>query len=194
MSTVSSNGLGFLTPTTPIPYDQQLEDVLSPTIAGITGLAVNLVRPRFQENPPTQPDRSVNWVAFGVMRTVSDTYQAVNYDAHGVASVIRYHEFDVLLSFYGPLGSSYCEIFRDGLLIGQNRDLLTQNDIGVVDIGESRKAPALFKENWLTKYDMNVTFRRRTQRAYPILSIGSASITINTDPVGESPVVVNVTQ
>jgi hypothetical protein len=189
----NSSQSGFLVPDLPVPYDQQLEDILQPTIVGITGLSSQLVRPRFQENPPDQPDRNTNWVAFGINRTISDTSQAVDHLADNSSTVTRQHEFEVLMSFYGPLASSYCEIFRDGLLIGQNRDLLTANSIGVVETGESRKAPALFKEKWLTKYDMTVVFRRITVRTYSILSIGSAPITINTDPVGESPVVINVT-
>lgn len=185
---------GFLKPTTAVPYDQQLEDQLNATIAGITGIKSTLCRPRFQADPPTQPDRDTDWIAYGINRTITDNYTTVQHSSASSSKVIRYHEFEVLLSFYGPLGGNYAEIFRDGLMLGQNRDVLASHDIGVVSIGEARKAPALFKEKWLTKYDMLVVFRRRTERDYSVLSLGSANITINTDPVGESPVSINVNQ
>jgi hypothetical protein len=185
---------GFLAPANPVPYDQQLEDQLHATVSGITGIAGTLCRPRYQPDAPTQPDRETNWVAFGINRTVTDNFVTVDHKADTSSTVIRYHEFEVLLSFYGPLAGSYAEIFRDGLMIGQNRDVLTTFNIGVVSIGEARKAPALFKEKWLTRYDMLVTFRRRTERNYNVDSLGSAPITLNTDPVGESPVSINVNQ
>lgn len=191
MATNSSQA-GFLASFTVIPMDKQLEDILNPTIAGITGLNGDTqVRPRYQEDPPTQPDRSVDWVAFGVNRVLSENWAAVVENANQTASVIRYQELEVLFSWYGPNGSSYAEAFRDGLQIGQNRDLLNQNDIGLIDIGEARKAPALFKEKWLTKYDQTILFRRRTERVYPILTLLGYGITLNTDPVGETPITIN---
>ena len=191
MATNSSQA-GFLSSFSTIPMDKQFEDILNPTIAGITGLnGDSQVRPRYQENPPNQPDRSVDWVAFGVNRVVSENWAAVVENDNQTASVIRYQEIEVLLSWYGPNGSNYAEVFRDGLQIGQNRDLLVQNDIGLIDIGEARKAPALFKEKWLTKYDQTILFRRRTERVYPILTLLGYGITLNTDPVGETPITIN---
>lgn len=190
----NSSITGFLSPTNVIAYDQQLEDMLHSTIVGVTGLSSDYCRPRYQEDAPTQPDRSTNWVAFGVIRTITDNYTPVSQVSATETRVIRYHEFEVLLSFYGPLAGNYAEVLRDGLMLGQNRDVLAQHDIGVVSIGEARKAPALFKEKWLTRYDMTVVFRRRTERDYNVLTLGSATLTLNTDPVGESPVSINVNQ
>lgn len=189
----SSRFKGFLRPTIPVPeFDQALDDLLNPTIAGILGLNGDLwVRPRFQESAPAQPDRNTPWVAFGVNRTISDTYQAVRQTNSG-AAVIRYQILEVLLSFYGPTADAMAAEFRDGLLISQNRYLLTQGDIGVVDIGESRKVPALFKEKWLTKVDMNLTLSRQTERLYPVEVLLSAGITLNTDPVGNTPLAINI--
>lgn len=184
---------GFLGSITSIPNDQLLEDVLNPTIAGITQLDGNTqIRPRFQEDPPAVPDRSVNWVAFGINRVTSDTAAAIKQSATS-AEVIRYQEIEVLLSWYGPQAGNYAEVFRDGLQIGQNRDLLNQNDLGIISIGEARKAPELFKQKYLTRYDMTLMLRRRTARVYPILTLTGFGITLNTDPVGETPITINYT-
>lgn len=189
----NSSVAGFLGSITSIPNDQLLEDVLNPTIAGITQLDGNAqIRPRFQEDPPAVPDRSVNWVAFGINRVTSDTAAAVKQSANS-AEVIRYQEIEVLLSWYGPQAGNYAEVFRDGLQIGQNRDLLNQNDLGIISIGEARKAPELFKQKYLIRYDMTLMLRRRTARVFPILTLTGFGITLNTDPVGETPITINYT-
>ncbi len=189
----SSRQAGFLSPSGTIPDDNALEDILNPTIVGITGITANLVRPRWQPDPPTQPDKATNWVAFGLNRVSSPT-QAATYQKDDTTSVvIRYQDMEFLLSFYGPNAGNYAEIFRDGLQIGQNRDLLAAADLGVIDIGEARRAPALFKEQWLTKYDMTLTLRRRTEREYPTSLLVSATVQLNTDPPGETPININVT-
>lgn len=189
----NSSVTGFLGSITSIPNDQLLEDVLNPTIAGITQLDGNTqIRPRYQEDPPAVPDRSVNWVAFGINRVTSDTAAAIKQSATS-AEVIRYQEIEVLLSWYGPQAGNYAEVFRDGLQIGQNRDLLNQNDLGIISIEEARKAPELFKQKYLTRYDMTLMLRRRTARVYPILTLIGFGIELHTDPVGETPITINYT-
>ena len=188
-----STQAGFLAPLAGPPYDQALDDVLNPTFAGITGLdGDNYVRPRYQPNPPVQPDRTVDWLAFGVNRNVSDNWAAQEASATQV-KVIRYQEMERLLSFYGPNAAANGECLRDGLQIDQNRALMNSADIGVVSIGELRRAPALFKEQWLSKWDMTLVLRRRTERTYPILSLLSAGFELRTDPIGETPITFNLT-
>lgn len=189
----NSSVAGFLGSITSIPNDQLLENVLNPTIAGITQLDGDTqIRPRYQEDPPAVPDRSTNWVAFGVSRVISDTVAATKQNA-GSAEVVRYQEIEVLLSWYGPQAGNYAELFRDGLQVDQNRDLLNQNELGVISIGEARKAPELFKQKFLTRYDMTLMLRRRTARVYPVLTLLGFGITLNTDPVGETPITINHT-
>lgn len=189
----NSSVVGFLGGASTIPTDQELEDLINPTLAGITGLDKNKqIRPRFSVDPPTVPDRSVNWVAFGINRVVSPSQASVFQKDANSAVVIRYQEIELLLSWYGPKASHYAELFRDGILIGQNRDLLAASDLGVVDVGEARKVPELFKEKYLTRYDMLWTLRRRTERTYSVKDLASVNITLNTDPVGETPTVINV--
>ena len=105
--------------------------------------------------------------------------------------MIRLQEIEILLSWYGPNSGNLAEVFRDGLQIGQNRDLLNAGNFGIVDIGEARRAPELFKQKFLTKYDQTLMLRRRTERVYPILTLLGYGVTLNTDPRGETPLTIN---
>lgn len=188
----NSSVAGFLGSISNIPNDQALEDALNPTIAGITQLDANTqIRPRFQEDPPAVPDRSVNWVAFGITRILSDTCAATVQQSNSSALVIRNQDIEVLLSWYGPQAGNNAEVFRDGLQIDQNRDLLRAADLGIITIGEARKAPELFKSKYLNRYDMTLMLRRRTARQFSILTLTGFGITLNTDPVGETPIQIN---
>jgi hypothetical protein len=58
---------GYLVPVSPLPLDdEELGRRLSNVVAGVTGIPGNLVRPRWQKNPPPIPDEGVDWVAVGV--------------------------------------------------------------------------------------------------------------------------------
>lgn len=188
----NSSTAGFLGSISNIPNDQALEDALNPTIAGITQLDKDTqIRPRFQEDPPAVPDRNTNWVAFGIVRILSDTCAATVQQSATSALVIRNQEIEVLLSWYGPQAGNYAEVFRDGLQIDQNRDLLNANELGIISIGEARKAPEMFKQKYLNRWDMTLMLRRRTARQFSILTLAGFGITLHTDPVGETPIQIN---
>lgn len=188
----NSSVAGILQPSNVIPDDQALELSLNPTIAQITGLDGNkYIRPRWQPDPPVTPDRATNWVALGITRRASPTVAATKQIDALTAAVIRYQEFDILLSWYGPDSGSLGAIFADGLQIGQNRDLLRQYDFGIVTIGDATRAPDLFKEKFRNRYDQTLTLRRRTERIYSVEALVGFGITLHTDPVGETPVTIN---
>ncbi|WP_285908116.1 hypothetical protein, partial [Pseudodesulfovibrio pelocollis] len=60
MTTSSASG-GYLTPATAPLTQDQLVAVLHGAVSGITGLAAELIRPRWQPRPPKQPDHDVTW-------------------------------------------------------------------------------------------------------------------------------------
>ena len=188
-----SSAAGYLSPATAAVYGDALDDVLHDAVVGMTGIAGSLVRPRWQPEAPQQPDFSVDWVAFGVVRTVVDVFAYEGHHAAGGGSdsVERDELLFVLHSFYGPNSHAYCERFRDGFEISQNRDVLKAAGVGLVEVGEATILPALLKEKWVRRVDVTVTYRRRTSRTYAVLSLTSANGTLVTDvPATTTPIVV----
>jgi hypothetical protein len=59
------------------PYDTDLANFLQKLFAGMTGIASDLIRPRWQPEPPNQPPQGTNWMAFGIQLVKSDTYAAI---------------------------------------------------------------------------------------------------------------------
>lgn len=184
-----STTVGFLAPTQANPYDISLEDALQRIIVGITGIPGALVRPRWQPEPPQQPDYQTDWVAFGIVRTGVDTF---SYHHHTDTSqaVDRDELLYVMHSFYGPNCHGNCERFRDGWEIPQNRDSASALNLGLVEVQEAVHLPALLKERWVQRIDTTVIYRRRTSRDYPVLTITSAQAQVDTE-VLVIPIVVN---
>jgi hypothetical protein len=52
-----------------------------------------------------------------------------------------------------------------------------------VGTGEIRAAPDLINEQWVRRYDMQLTFRRKITRTYPVLNILTAQGTVQTNTV-----------
>lgn len=180
--TDSSTG-GYLLPNgaiAPPLEDGALDDFLHDLVAGITGLAADLVRPRWQEEPPNLPPRSTDWVAFGVVSRTSDPNAAVTHDGaaaegEGADIVIRHEQLDLLASFYGPNCQAYGARLRDGLAVGQNREALLLAGMGLSSVGDLTRAPELIKGKWLSRADLPVQIRREIRREYPILNLTRAS-------------------
>ena len=174
---------GYLEPSASPVYDDGLEDILQAAIVGITGLAGTLVRPRWQPEPPQQPDFAIDWCAFGLTDTEVDTFA---YDKHdpagqGVNRVQRDEVLTVLHSFYGPNAHANCERLRDGFEVSQNRDFLRTNGITLIEVGKAQQLPALVKEKWVKRIDTTIQYRRRTSRTFQVLTITSAQGQIVTE-------------
>lgn len=179
MATNSSEA-GYLLPTAAAEYGDNLDDVLQGAVVGMTGIAGSLVRPRWQPEPPQQPAFSTDWVAFGVTRSSVDVFA---FERHGAESeaVERDELLFVLHSFYGPNSHAMCERFRDALEISQNRDVLRDAGISLVEVEGATILPALLKEKWVKRVDVTVIYRRRTSRVFPVLTIQSAQGSVVTD-------------
>lgn len=162
---------------TPAPiYDQALDDIFHDLLAGITGIPATLVRPRWQPDPPNQPDFTTNWVAFGVQVGLADTFPWINHDPTGNAGLgsdqlERDEGLKVLCSFYGPAYTSMLARFRDGIQIESNRYDLEAAGIFLIEFQEPINLPALLKEKWVTRIDVNVLFKRRIRRSYSVNTI-----------------------
>lgn len=191
----SSTG-GYLSPAVVSPplEDAALDAVFQQMIVGITGLPGSMVRPRWQPTVPKQPEAMVNWCALGVSDQTPDAGPAITHNPAGTGSdtYVRHQEIEVLASFYGPNAKQYAQQLVDGLGIPQNLEQLKANDMQSVGEGQIRPAPELVNQQWIRRYDVALNFRRKITRAYSVLSILSASGTIQASTPLTTPI--NVTQ
>lgn len=181
MSNTSATG-GYLQPAaSPAPLEgQTLDGFLQQVVALVVGMDGTLVRPRWQPEPANMP--TGDWAALGVTRHVPDTYAYTDWDDATQTYAFQRHEnIEVLVSFYGPNAGSNIDLLRDNLQVGQNREVLLDNGMGLVDTGDVITAPEIIKQQWVMRKDMLITIRRIIQRSYPILTILSSQITLVTD-------------
>ena len=173
----SSTG-GFLTPgSTPAPVEgMDLDAVLQQMIVGLTGIAGNLVRPRWQPVVPKQPEASVNWCAVGIVDIVPDNSPFVQHQADGSDQMRRDEIVAVLVSFYGPAAMSLAAQFRDGLYIAQNTEFLTAHGLGLIETSAITALPDLVNQVWIRRYDLRVRMYRVIRRSYPVLNLLHGSI------------------
>jgi hypothetical protein len=184
----------YLLPTGPQPIDDDaLNDALVAAVVGITGLPGNLVRPRWQAQPPQQPDNMVNWCAAGITdnQNVDYTYIKLNSDQLG-STQYRQQELSFLCSFYGPSSVGNANMLADGIEIPNN--MWGLNAIGVKLIGSNQptRIPDLTNAQWINRCDVTIRFRRETSRIYGIPSVLSSSGTLDGDDNGVEPPVHSV--
>ncbi|MBU9246341.1 phage neck terminator protein [Burkholderia multivorans] len=182
--TDSSTG-GYLAPAVDAPpaEDDALDDLVHDLIAGVTALPPALVRPRWQPTVPKQPEPSVNWCAFGLQEQEPDAGPAIQHDGTGDGhdTYIRHQDIDVLCTFYGPRAKGYAQRLADGLAIPQNREQLQLQDMAFVGVGAIRPVPDFVNQQWVRRYDMTVTLRRKITRTYSVLNLKSATVATTTD-------------
>jgi hypothetical protein len=183
MANSSATG-GYLLPTSTIVDDDALENLLQQVVVGITGLDINLVRPRWQPEPPNEPEPAVDWVAFGVVSSDPEPGILTPYgdiEADGLYYQVEHETFDTLASFYGPHASQYSRMLRQGLYIDQNRDALVAVGINIVAVERPTRAPELFKNRYRNRVDRVARFRREIRSTYPILHLLAADGNVRTD-------------
>jgi hypothetical protein len=164
--------------------DDALDDFFQAMVVGITGLDPTMTRPRWQEDPGNLPDYGTDWCALAVVDRVAAAYPTwIGHLDQGDGSdeLHRTEELTILVTFYGPHCSGYATKLRDGLQIGQNREVLLLNNMGLVETGDLRRVPELIKNRWTDRADLNVMIRRQVKRVYPVLSLLSAHGRITTD-------------
>jgi len=180
---------GYLSPAgAPAPLEgQALFRFFHDLFAGILQIDPALVRPRWQVEPPNQPDlATVSWLAFGITARATDTFAYVGHvgavgATPGYDQLQRHEELTILTSHYGPEADLNAEVLRDGLQIAQNREVLQLNNMSVIETGEALTVPVLVKERWLYRVDLSVRIRRQITRNYPVLDLASAAGTIASD-------------
>ncbi|WP_338558114.1 phage neck terminator protein [Acinetobacter sp. KS-LM10] len=162
-----------------VPNDQDLEDIFQGFIRGVTGIAGSMVRPRFQTVPLPMPAVGEDWVAFGIKSQRQDN--SPYFDQHDEnATSIRHEDIEVALSFYGNNGQKIAKQFIDGTAIPQNIDQLKLHKIKFIGVTDVITAPDLLNEQYVHRFDVTATFRRKTERTYAVQSFqGLSQIKIN---------------
>jgi hypothetical protein len=164
-----------------------LEDFVQQFVAGVSGLPGQNVRPRWQPEPPNIPDFGVDWCAVGITRhRPIGTWASVTHCSagDGYDMMQRHEDLDILCSFYGPGADDFAGNLHNGLMIWQNRSLLTLVGMAFVEISEGIRAPEFIKNRWLERTDKPLWLRRIIVRTYPVLNLLSASGAVIPDPGG----------
>lgn len=173
---------GYLVPSssTPLPGNLSLEDFIQTVIVGISGITGTLVRPKWQRNPPKNPDIDTDWIAFGIQQSPADSYAYAGLNDQGVNVLQRQEQLDIQLSFYGPNALENMAVFRDGFQIQQNLEAMRLAQMGYTGITPGIRGPDLLNERWVERWEMTLSLTRQVQRVYPVLSFASARGTVDT--------------
>jgi hypothetical protein len=150
----------------------------------------NLVRPRWQPNPPPTPDVSVDWAACGITRVTasfepsSQHYGDATGGLAGYDRVRRQEQVTYRVSCYGPNAGDNCSMLRDGLYVEQNRQFWKLNAVGLVEAQTIDHVPDLFRQQWRDRYDLEIIVNREVRRIYLIRDLVRAKGVILANPPG----------
>jgi hypothetical protein len=185
MSGNSSATGGYLRQLNTPLSDDALLDAIHDAIAGITGIAPELVRPRWQHLPPNQPPNTppaaTNWCAFGITDRTPINYPVIRHFAGGPDRVTRWSAVTVLASLYGPACHALAEQLRDGFYVDQNREQLGLVGVKLTEVGELTAVPDQVNLQWLNHVDIPIILAQSVDRDYDVLDIASSQGTITTE-------------
>lgn len=183
----SSTG-GYLSPSSTGGdlNDAALMQLLQQVVVGIVGLPGNMVRPRWQAEPPNIPDFGTNWAAIGPGTRRRDSFSHVKPNGTDT-TVIRNRVMDILCSFYGPLAEANSEILAMGLEVAQNREAMQLAGFNIIGgAGDSTIVPVLIKQRWQYRVDVPFTIRQQQQYTYSVLDLLSMQGTAYLQPPGDT--------
>ncbi len=163
-----------------LPLNLTLTQFVQSVIVGLSEIEGTLVRPDWQESPPTNPDIKVNWIAFGVKSSTPDANAYVGATGAGQVYTQRHEELEVPLSLYGPDAFDTAALIRDGFQIQTNLDALRSAKMGFKETSQAIRMPDLVNERFINRVTMSVFLRREIIRNYPVPTLLSANGTIHT--------------
>lgn len=177
----------YILPTATVGYPNglTLTQFLQTVFVGISGLAGSLVRPKWQPEPPKQPDITVDWMAMGVDTQTPDANGYTDTQEDGTFQTQRHELLDISCDIYGPNCERTAGLIRDGFQVQTNLESLRQANMGFVETGPMRHLPDLVNQRFIDRIIMNVIIRREIQRVYPVPTLLSASGAIHTLLGGE---------
>lgn len=178
---IDSTNIGIIQPEDLAPplFAGSLDDFLQAYIADLLGLDRRYCRPRYQPEPVNLPRFGTDWVAVGVMRqdpvgfVAAQIHDPAGDGGIGVNNLQDHETFELLCSFYGPNAGVYAGLLRQNLMIGQNREWLTLNEMGIVEVQPAVRAAELINHQWWDRFDRTIVFQRLIRRTYPIRTLKS---------------------
>lgn len=177
---------GYIQPTLVIDKnDQVLDTFLQGVVSGITGISGDLVRPRWQTEPPTIPAFGVDWAAIGEQRRTSDAFAQDFASGSAIPGVndskYRNEQLEILCSFYGPNARSNAVKFSIGLQVAQNREQLQLNGFALIGVEDMVSVPEQIQNKWLFRSDVMFRVRRAQEYTYSILDLLASEIEVKDD-------------
>jgi hypothetical protein len=172
---------GYLNPLPQAELPKRLDVVqfIQTVLVGLSELDGTLVRPKWQVQPPKQPDILVDWISFGINVSTANANAFVGI-VNDKTIMQRHEKLEITCSFYGPNAFNLSQLVRDGFQIQQNLDGLRSANMGFTETAPATHLPELINERWVNRYDMNIFLQREVQSEYPIYSFLSVNGTINT--------------
>lgn len=180
-TSASSTVAGFLAPLTAPIYDNPLDDFFHAFLAALTTIPGQLVRPRWQPEPPNMPDFDVDWLAWGIVDIEEDAFAWQGQTDDAELAVERDEIMTMLMSFYGPRAGQLAKQFSASVQLSQNRAYLQPQKLTVVEVLNQVRIPALTKEKWVPRVDQRVRFRRRASWTYQIRTLESMQLGLNNE-------------
>jgi hypothetical protein len=184
-----STSAGYITPVVDATLsDDPLADALQRMVAGITGLPGQMVRPRFQVDPPDMPENDQDWCAISVAEAdppagnMEQTQDGAADGGLGQTKARGYETMTALASFYGPKAQHYATLLRDGLLISQNRDTMqADGDLSLLWFGTIRNVSDYQNTTFRNRFDFPIMLRHRFERTYNVRNIVEIQGSISAD-------------
>lgn len=167
--------------TVPVAPKLTLTQFIQTVFVGITGIPGTLVRPKWQVEPPEQPDLTVDWMALGIEVLTPDANGYLWPDTNGAVQYQRHELLEVTCAIYGPAAIGTYSLIRDGFQIPQNLYALRAANMGFVEVGPGRHIPDLVHQRFINRIQTSVYLRREVQRVYPIPTLIAANGVIYTD-------------
>lgn len=167
---------GYLIPTDTGPeYDEALEHQISRWICGVTGLATDMVMPRWIE---PQSQKGLTWCGFSVSVTPRDGTPAT-IQGDESSEQWTWEQVTVLSSFYGPSGAGMASRFREGIAVEQNAATLrSAAGLSLIETGTISDLSRFIDNEWVRRYDITTTLSRKNIRTYGVKSLVDGSISI----------------
>jgi len=164
--------------------------ILHDWLMGLTGLPGNMIMPRWQIVPPNLPDSNVtDWMTFGVTRKERPGGAYIRHQpgdsaiglANGYDQNVRWENFSLLCSIYGPNQEFTETSISQGLFINQNNEQLLLNQIRPLGTDTTVIIPELIKSLWITRWDLSINLSRQIVFNYAIENLLSAVGFVETD-------------